>query len=119
MDVSEHPTEAVTFWSETRATFLQWEMLRVIYNGVLVALTCIVTFGFRPELAMDPGFWLQAVAAGVAANVCFFIGPIAECYIRWLGFRSQVLTYGIFGVGMAFSCLVTLVAAMLVQVTMA
>lgn len=106
-----------TFWAEVRATFLQWEKLRIVYNAVLVALTCIATFGLKPDLAIDPGFWLGAVAAGLAANVCFFIGPMAECYIRWLGYRSPVLTYGLFGAGMAFSSAVTLVAAMIVHPT--
>ncbi len=115
MVTSELSHQEPTFWTETRATFLQWEKLRVIYNVVLIALTCMMTFGLKPELAMDPGFWLEAAVAGVAANFCFFAGPIVECYIRWLGYRSPILTYGIFGVGMAFSCLVTLVAAVLVQ----
>jgi hypothetical protein len=101
------------FLSELRATFLHWEQLRVVYNLVLVALTCTLVFGFRPEISGDPGFWAGAMLAAVAANVCFFLGPIADCYIRWLGYRSRVVTYGVFGVGMAFASLVTLVAAML------
>ncbi len=117
MSNGELVTDKTTLWYEVRATFLQWEKLRIVYNVVLVALTCIATFGLKPELAMDPGFWLAAVAAGLAANVCFFIGPMAECYIRWLGYRSPVLTYGLFGAGMAFSSAVTLVAAMFVHPT--
>lgn len=101
------------FMNELRATFLYWERLRIIYNAVLVVLTCTMVFGFRPDLASDPGFWAGAVLAAVAANVCFFLGPIADCYVCWLGYHSRIVTYGLFGVGMAFATLVTLVAAML------
>jgi hypothetical protein len=102
-----------SFWDEARSTFLHWEQLRILYNAVLVMLTCSFVFGFKPEMATDPVFWLEAFAGAVGANLCFFLGPIADCYIRWLGYRSQVVTYGVFGVGMAFACLVTLVASAL------
>lgn len=118
MSDNETVTEQTTFWTDVRTTFLHWEKLRIIYNMVLVALTCIATFGLKPELALDPGFWLLAIGAGLAANVCFFAGPLSESYIRWLGYRSAVLTYGLFGAGMAFSSAVTLVAAITVDPTM-
>lgn len=99
--------------AELRMTFLHWEQLRIVYNLVLVVLTCTTVFGLRPDLAMDPGFWGEALIGAVAANVCFFLGPIIDCYVRWLGWSSRLVTYGVFGVGMAFASLVTLIAAML------
>ncbi len=104
-----------SLWPEFRATFLAWERLRIVYNIVLVALTCISVLGTQPQQGLDPGFWLAAAGAGVAANVCYFLGPGLECYLRWLGLRNAMLTSLLFGLGLAFSMLITLAAALILM----
>ncbi len=106
-----------SLWPEFRATFLAWERLRIVYNVVLVALTCISVLGSQPQHGLDPGFWLSAVVAGLAANVCYFLGPVAACYLRWLGVRSAMLTPLLFGLGLAFSMLITFAMAAIVLVS--
>jgi len=96
--------------SDVRETFLIWERLRILYNAVLVALTCLVVFSLKPEAATEPHFWSRTILGALAANVCFFAGPAADCYIRWLGYKSRVVTYGILGMGLLVACGITVSA---------
>ncbi len=47
------------------------------------------------------------VCYGLAANLCYLLGPVIESYARWLGLRVSHLTQALFIAGTAFSALVT------------
>ena len=93
-----------------RSVFLAWEKLRVLYNGILIALVLGWAWMIVPsELGMGH-FWFSAIAAGFMANLCFFIGPTVETYVTWLGARPVLLRGALFVLGTGFSCVVTAVA---------
>lgn len=104
------PSPLTFAMQDVRETFLRWEFLRLIYNVVLVVVTCVTVFSQRPDAAWQPEFLWCCVVGAVAANICFFAGPIAESYLRWLGLQTRMLGYALFGAGMLFSLLVNQVA---------
>ncbi len=88
--------------SIARRVFLAWEKLRVRYNVILIAI-CLFT-AFLTGAYKLPEFWFACVVAGLAANVCYFAGPIAETYLNWLKKEESVsLRNGVFLLGLIFS----------------
>jgi hypothetical protein len=83
-----------------KAIFRAWEGLRLVYNAVLVAVV-LLFLSERPE--QPPAFWLFLLCQAVAANLCFFAGPLAEWYVGWLGYRSRALRWVLFGAGLVFA----------------
>jgi len=103
--LSVSPPDSVpsTFGGIARSTFLAWEKLRLVYVGLLAAVTLLLA-------ALDPSrsftslrFWIPVVEGAVVANVCYFAGPIIETYVTWLGFRGRWLRYTLFVLGTLFS----------------
>lgn len=82
-----------------------WEKLRIFYNaalllpGIGIVGLCVV-HGF-PLIIMLFG----AVAVAIAANVCYFLGPLAELYWRFFFPHGEVklLRRVCFGLGLFFS----------------
>lgn len=70
-----------------RRLLLEWEKGRILYNAVLVGF--VLYFAF-PALAHSP-FWLFLIQGAVIANLCFFAGPLAEAYLRYLGLRHPLV----------------------------
>jgi len=97
--------EASTEWgiqSVARRVFLAWEKLRLHYNAVLIAI-CLLT-AFTTGAYQLPEFWIACVMAGLAANVCYFVGPVAETYLTWLRKEEAVsLRNALFLIGLTFS----------------
>lgn len=94
-----------------------WERRRLAYNAVLfVAGAALVAYGYRDFRLMLSDLEIAAACAGVgiAANLAYFAGPVAEIYSlvflnrEWLpplrrlvfliglGFSVLVLTGGVF-----------------------
>jgi hypothetical protein len=104
-------------WANARGMFLRWEKLRPLYNAIvglvgLAGIAPIVLSWVSP--GTFPGFRASPVAAvigvlayAVAANVCYFVGPALECYLRWLGMTVRPLTRTLFIIGTVFSVLLT------------
>jgi hypothetical protein len=89
---SGKPASSVDF----REVFFGWERLRVVYNGVLVALTLVCGLGS----VADPKFWSTAVFGAVLTNVCFCVGPVLEGYATWyFGRPVRVVRWGLFLLG--------------------
>ncbi len=88
---------------------LDWEKLRLIYIAVLGAETIAIGFLAHP-LILTPEFWGGALLGAVFANVCFFIGPVIETYISWLGYPSRALRFVMFIAGTLFSCLLVIIS---------
>lgn len=68
----------------------RWERRRIRYNAILTATVLLVT---APDLLRpfaDPAFWGLLAAGCVGANACFFAGPLAEAYLRWLGLKGAI-----------------------------
>ena len=95
-----------------KSTFLAWEKLRLIYIAFLVVLTLGIAVSSQP---LSPNQFVELMAAivmgGVFANVCYFLGPVAETYVAWLGFPSRLLRYVVFATG-------TIIASVLAAVTL-
>jgi hypothetical protein len=85
-----------------KAIFRAWERLRLAYNAVLVA---VVVLFISPREEVPLAFWLSLVCEAVAANLCFFAGPLGEWYVGWLGYRSRATRWVLFGCGLLFAVL--------------
>ena len=90
-----------------REIVLGWEKLRLWYNGILLIPGLAVIAGSVGQQGM-PLFVSLVMAAMVAmgANFCFFLGPVAELYLRGLFRNGQPLGRGrllIFGAGLVVS----------------
>lgn len=103
--------------ADVRAVFLRWEKLRLLYNlivglvGAAGAAACVLDLA---GLFNDPHdamplqvLVIGVVCYGIAANVCYFLGPILESYLRWVGLRAPRLTQTLFITGTVFSVLLT------------
>ena len=96
--VSSSDSEGVaesTLLQVAKRVFLDWEKMRLIYIGVLVAFTLLVGFS---ELG-NPVFWGVSIVGAIIANLCYFLGPIVDTYVSWLGFRSVALRWTMFVLG--------------------
>lgn len=82
-----------------KRVFLDWEKLRLAYIGILVAFTLLLGASHLDKFE----FWFVTILGGVIANVCFFIGPIVETYVTWLGFRVRWLRWLFFALGTMFT----------------
>ncbi len=99
-----------------RELVLSWEKFRLFYNGVLllpgIGVLAIGVAGGVPSAAAV----VIALMGGLAANTAFFLGPLAELYLRALflkgdpapmlrrlllagGFLVSFTAMGIFAVG--------------------
>ncbi|TWU39392.1 hypothetical protein [Novipirellula artificiosorum] len=68
-----------------RSTFIAWEKLRVVFILLLGLLTVLLAGRSLMRLRI----FLLIVEGGIAANVCYFAGPIIETYVRWLGYDRK------------------------------
>ena len=82
-----------------KRVFLAWEKLRLAYIGILVTFTILIGL---PQLG-QLGFWVLAIFGGIVANLCYFLGPIVETYVTWLGFRSLAVRWTMFVLGTLFT----------------
>jgi hypothetical protein len=95
----------------------EWEKTRLRYNGVLLAAGVIVLIIWISSLQMPAGFIiLSAVPVAIGANICFFLGPLAELYLRAIfhrGAPAPSLRRTLFMLGLIGSlCVFTLVGIM-------
>lgn len=82
-----------------KRTFLAWEKLRLIYIAILIFETLFLGM----NLLRTVEFWVTAVIGGVVANLCFFLGPIVETYLTWLGFQAKWLRWLLLALGTMFT----------------
>jgi hypothetical protein len=91
-----------------------WEKLRLIYNLMLlvpgIGIQTIMVL--RQDMPVSMAV-IGAVIIGVAANLAYFLGPLAELYFRALFRDGESIGRGrylIFGAGLVVSAGVFLVA---------
>jgi hypothetical protein len=84
----------------------RWELLRIRYNAVLIALVLLLVVIFFPERFSIARFWVQVFGGAVIANLCFTAGPTVEGYGRFL-FRTWLdsMTVLLFLAGTCFAAL--------------
>ncbi len=87
------------------ALLSRWECLRLSYNRVLASEVLVLCVLIRSELLEDRRFWGYLILRGIAANLCFCAGPVADGYAHRLGFGSRVTTTVIFRVGTGLAVL--------------
>ena len=78
-----------SIWPVAKRTFLAWEKLRLVYNGILIFMSVAYALAWSSLFTIE--FWLVAIFGAIVCNVCFMLGPILETYIAWLGFRTREL----------------------------
>ena len=91
----------------------KWERYRLIYNGILILETVILSglgvllVGLLPLIALA----VVAVLGAVAVNFFFLLGPALDGYCQWI-FGSRSKTFGriIFVLGTLFSMLLAAAA---------
>ena len=81
-----------------RETFMAWEKLRILYNGILVALTLLKIYGNNENWG-----WELPLAA-LFANLCFCAAPVFEGYLCLVRLPRAIVRCVVFTLG-------TLVAA--------
>ncbi len=122
MDQSVPAAQTNPAGSSIRQVFLQWEWLRIWYNAALVVwvlgLTAFALSSrlgsegvFSPKMmaAFWPRFALVCAEGAVISNLCFFLGPMAESYVHWLGKEARWLRMTLFGSGLVFTLLAAFV----------
>ena len=103
--------------ADVRDVFVRWEKLRILYNLIVglvgavgVADAVLDLAGMlehSTEVMKAPVLVVGIVCYGIGANVCYFLGPIIESYVRWLGLRVRHVTQTLFIVGTVLSVLLT------------
>lgn len=90
-----------------REVVLGWERLRLLYNGLLLVpgLAVIAVWSLRQGMPLAAGLG-GALVVAIGANLAFFLGPLAELYLRGLFRNGESIGRGrwlIFGAGLVVS----------------
>ncbi|MGB7345611.1 MAG: hypothetical protein WBD20_15460 [Pirellulaceae bacterium] len=96
------------FGEIARSTFLAWEKMRLIYIGLCAAPTLVLGATGATESIGSSHFWIPVIVGGIVANLFYFIGPIVETYVTWLGFRSKKLRWMLFAFGTLFTVMMAI-----------
>ena len=97
--VEKEAAQPTTLGQIGKRVFLEWEKLRLAYIGILVIFTVLIGL---PQWG-NPAFWVVAFFGAIVANVCYFLGPIVETYVTWLGLRSLAVRWSMFILGTLFT----------------
>lgn len=90
-----------------RRVFLAWEKLRLVYIALLgmETIACLLVVG-----VYSPSVFGTIFAGAVICNLAFFLGPVIETYVRWLGYSSLWPRYVMFAGGTLLSALLAFFA---------
>lgn len=102
--MARDPLADEPFGSVARRVFLAWEKLRIVYVGILGAITVglVVLSGHLTARVV-----FVVLAGAVAANVLFLAGPAVETYLQWLGYRVSWPRWTMFICGTLLSMILT------------
>jgi hypothetical protein len=108
-----------------KAIARRWELLRILFN-VLVGLAGLLPLLYRGQFPLGPPI-IGIFFYGIAANIFYLFGPIAEMYLNWIAdtrvnrilprlmtdlLRTAFVTWLLFTVGTLFSVLLTVNVAL-------
>lgn len=81
-----------------KTALIHWEILRIPYNLVLLALGLVWSWPLRETMKEEAwfGYWGSVFAYGLTANVFYTLGPAMEIYLQV--FRGITLGKGRWGV---------------------
>jgi hypothetical protein len=105
-DTSVELNPSPTFLEAAKRICIEWEKLRILYNGALISLVVYAIDKTRPAIFQTFEFWAVCAGGAIIANICFLGGPIAEAYFHWIGVRHWAIRWSLLLVG-------TLIAAFL------
>ena len=88
--------------------FLRWEKLRLLYNGILLAVTLLALLASPTPRIGRAHLFVSLAALCTAANVCYCLGPIINGYAYWFGLRNNLVTVFLFSAGTLFSIFLAL-----------
>ncbi|MBA4017027.1 MAG: hypothetical protein C0483_07645 [Pirellula sp.] len=83
-----------------KQVFFAWEKLRVLY---VLALAAVTLSSIPLEAMKRLDVWIAVAVLAIAANACYFAGPIAEVYLCWLGLRRNIVRTALFVGGTLFA----------------
>src|ERR1035437_4280567 len=86
-----------------RQVLLRWEKFRLIYNALLIATVFGISLLVHPHVLALGTFWMEAVLAGVLANVCFCLGPFIDIWLFALGCFRPFIGLVLFFIGTVLS----------------
>lgn len=105
--------QAGSDWAAAKGVFLAWEKLRFLYNFVLIFLVvAMAVLVGGAQLLGSIEFWLIAIVGGIISNICFFLGPMVESYVHWIGLRLTWFRSTCFMLGLALTAVVAMLAVM-------
>lgn len=85
--------------SAMRRVMVRWELLRVVYCGVLVPFVLLVSFALQPAAAGTLSYWGAVAVGGIVANLCYLVGPAMEVYAVALGIAHPLVCVVLFLAG--------------------
>lgn len=89
-----------------RSLFVSWELLRLVYNGVLALIVlCLAAAQLR-----DGAFRAFLFRGALGANVCFCLGPVVEGYFVLAGVERRFARLVVFLGGVALAGFLTFLA---------
>ena len=94
-----------------------WEKLRLLYNAIMIfpGLAVLALWVTRGNLPV-PGAITFGILVGIGANIAFFLGPLAELYLRGLFRQGEGIGKGrwlIFSAGLVVSATVVLLSSII------
>lgn len=94
-----------------------WERLRLLYNAIMIfpGLGVLALWITRGNLPIG-GAILFGILVGLGANAAFFLGPLAELYLRGFFRHGEGIGKGrwlIFSAGLVVSAAVVLLASII------
>ncbi len=94
--------------SEVKALIVSWEKLRIVFNLLIGGYGLFLSWWIHDEMGGWMIYAFFAFLYGVAANVFFSIGPLAEIYLKIFTTASpEKFRIPVFIAGTMFSLLVT------------
>ena len=83
-----------------------WELGRIIYNMVLLAIGLILSYSLIAEWGIVI-YVFQACVFALFANLFYCLGPLSEIYLLTFGVKLGEWRYALFALGLTFSISVT------------
>ena len=98
-----------------RRTFFDWEKLRVFYIAILTIVSIVALLCGKSLSQHRMEYWVELVFGVVVANLCYFLAPILETYVSWLGLPTRGLRIALFIAGTLFAGLLAVVTILTLQ----
>lgn len=109
VSVESSAPDPESFDQIAKATFRDWEKLRLLYIAILGAVTVVICFFCYPFDLTN--LWMILPSA-ILANLFYMTGPAVDTYVRWLGYREPWPRYAMFTAGTCLSAVLAVAVLM-------